>query len=215
MHAELTPDQLALFTYQRAELHPVPPPVDLSEQDRHVDAGARYPRSTPVARYVRARCLTAMRQESTSAAVARVALGGQLVGYQGSVPGIAEEILLTLDAGRPVYLLGGFGGAAHAVLDVLRGQDRPEFTSAWCRQNVTGWSELMGESRRRGEALLTPEELNGRLRAHGAHGLAGCLRNGLSEQENRVLTTALDARHAVELVLRGLQAGLRDSAGTD
>jgi hypothetical protein len=80
---------------------------------------------------------------------------------------------------------------------------------------IVGRGGRIGRARRRGEALLTPEELNGRLRAHGAHGLAGCLRNGLSEQENRDLIAALDARHAVELVLRGLQAGRRDGAGTD
>ena len=41
----------------------------------------------------------------------RVCLGGKTRGYQGSEPGVLEEARLALECGKPLYLLGGFGGA--------------------------------------------------------------------------------------------------------
>ena len=53
---------------------------------------------------------------------ARVLLGGKLSGYMGRYPGIAEEALLSLRAGKPIYLLGGFGGCARALADAVMGR---------------------------------------------------------------------------------------------
>lgn len=57
---------------------------------------------------------------------ARVVLGGRMgiigvVGdaYQGELPGIAEEAILTLEAGKPLIALGAFGGAARDVAIAL------------------------------------------------------------------------------------------------
>ncbi len=41
----------------------------------------------------------------------RVCLGGRTEGYQGREPGVMEEARLALRYGKPVYLMGGFGGA--------------------------------------------------------------------------------------------------------
>ena len=41
---------------------------------------------------------------------ARVVLGGRVEGYKGAMPGIAEETCLSLEAGQPIFVLGGFGG---------------------------------------------------------------------------------------------------------
>ena len=54
--------------------------------------------------------LTTMRQLMRDETDARILLGGRLDGYMGCMPGIAEEALLSLQAGQPVFLLGGFGG---------------------------------------------------------------------------------------------------------
>lgn len=52
---------------------------------------------------------------------ARVALGGKTDNYKGHFPGIAEETLYSLAAGKPVIELAAFGGCAGDVAQVLLG----------------------------------------------------------------------------------------------
>ena len=44
----------------------------------------------------------------------RICLGGITEGYQGAEPGVTEEAKLALIYGKPLYLMGGFGGAARS-----------------------------------------------------------------------------------------------------
>lgn len=41
----------------------------------------------------------------------RICLGGKLDGYEGSMPGIIEEARLAIKLKKPLFLLGGYGGA--------------------------------------------------------------------------------------------------------
>ncbi len=41
----------------------------------------------------------------------RICLGGKIQGYEGKEPGIMEEARLALNNNKPLYLIGGFGGA--------------------------------------------------------------------------------------------------------
>ena len=41
----------------------------------------------------------------------RICMGGKTSGYGGSIPGVMEEAMLALRFGKPLYLMGGFGGA--------------------------------------------------------------------------------------------------------
>jgi hypothetical protein len=59
--------------------------------------------------------LTAMRQRVTVESYARVVLGGRVEGFSGRMPGVAEETLLSLEAGQPLFLIGGFGGCARRI----------------------------------------------------------------------------------------------------
>ena len=45
----------------------------------------------------------------------RVIVGGRLSEYVGAMPGVIEEAALTLREGKPLYVAGGFGGAAAFV----------------------------------------------------------------------------------------------------
>ena len=51
-------------------------------------------------------CLTVMLDPGC-----RVCLGGPTEGYQGREPGVMEEARLALTYRKPLYLMGGFGGA--------------------------------------------------------------------------------------------------------
>lgn len=65
--------------------------------------------------------LTAMRKTVTGMSDARVILGGKRRGFVGTMPGILEEAMLAIDAGKPVFLAGGFGGLAFDLADVVGG----------------------------------------------------------------------------------------------
>ena len=41
----------------------------------------------------------------------RICLGGRTTGYEGNDPGVIEEARLALEFDKPLYLMGGFGGA--------------------------------------------------------------------------------------------------------
>ena len=107
---------------------------------------------------------------------ARVVLGGRIEGYLGSMPGIAEEALLTLQAGRPLYLLGGFGGCARDIAESL---------------------DLVNPLYDPPRAFWDGHEA---FRGFGAD----TLNNGLGIEENRTLARTPHIRQAVALVLRGL-----------
>ncbi|HEY3925398.1 MAG TPA: hypothetical protein VGL75_12625 [Acidothermaceae bacterium] len=50
---------------------------------------------------------------------ARVIVGGQLAATTSRVPGVLEEALLSLRRAQPLFVAGGFGGAAAAVAKAL------------------------------------------------------------------------------------------------
>lgn len=75
------------------------------ETDRHE---APEPETDPLERRKQ---LTALRQYLTKHSQGRLMIGGKRSGYQGYQPGLVEEALLILDAQKPLYLAGGFGGA--------------------------------------------------------------------------------------------------------
>ena len=122
--------------------------------------------------------LTAMRHTMLQETSARVVLGGRIEGYQGSMPGVAEEALLTLQAGKPLYLLGGFGGCARDIAEALHLVD-PLYNPP--RSSWDGH-----EAFRRFDA----DKLN----------------NGLDYEENCTLARTSHIRQAVALVLRGLDS---------
>ena len=119
--------------------------------------------------------LTTMREFMCAETEARVVLGGTLEGYKGAMPGVAEVALLALAAKQKVFLVGGFGGCARAIAEVL-GLAEP-----WAKSHST-W-----EGR---------ERFEGRSDAD--------LNNGLTHAENRSLASTPDIDQAITLVMTGL-----------
>src|SRR5207247_1977966 len=93
-----------------------PPPADLG-----IDPAVFTTPDDPLGRYAWARSLTVMREEMNKKTSARVILGGQVTGFKGKYPGLLEEALFALRSGKPVYLVGGFGGCTRAIVDALKG----------------------------------------------------------------------------------------------
>lgn len=157
--------------------------------------------------FVRARCLTAMRIAMNEKLHARIIVGGRLAGYSGRMPGTIEEASLALRESIPLFIVGGFGGAAGLLTDLVAGQALEE-----CLERV--------ERRPDGGALDTsyaaagiPLENAPRETLELFHRLdVARLANGLSADENHALMTSVHAPEVLALILRGLRQVYRAAA---
>ena len=91
-------------------------------------------------------------------------------------PGIAEEALFTLQVHRPLYIVGGFGGCARDIAEML------EMIEPLHSLSRPPWES---------------HEAFAPYRVHS-------LNNGLTYDENRTLAKTPHIRQAVGLILRGL-----------
>ncbi len=137
-------------------------------------------------------------------------------GYIGRYPGVVEEAWRMLMAEKPVYVVGGFGGAAGMVAQLMLDRDEQYFPKnlsddTWLR--LPGFLELINsidkspyhdlvglplssdalaeQIRMQGRALLSDEDTAKR-------------RNGLSIADNLTLLTTRDPLTVASLVFRGL-----------
>lgn len=124
--------------------------------------------------------LTAMRKTMCGESDARILLGGRVQGYKGSMPGIAEEALLSFQSKQPIYLIGGYGGCTRDIAIDLGLLDS------------TADSEICWEGREQFDQFSIDD-----------------LSNGLTEEENRVLARTPRINQVIELILRGLERSRR------
>lgn len=100
--------------------------VLLDREGRPIDRTRWSDRPGPDPTLPAAHALTTMRRYVTTHTDARVLVGGKLAGSTGRGPGVVEEAEMSVAAGQPLYVAGGFGGAAAAVARVL-GRDDQEW----------------------------------------------------------------------------------------
>jgi len=140
---------------------------------------------------------------------ARIVLGGKTKDFSGFVPGIFEEALVMLENKRPLYILGGFGGAAEILARTLLGQDPQELDVSWQEgatphlktlRSLSDSRPLPSGVRPTGESLRALRE---RLQL-ARPTLSTSLNTGLEEAETKELLTTRDMRRAVQLVFKGL-----------
>ena len=146
--------------------------------------------------------------------VARFAIGGatDAKSIGGRFPGVAEEIMLTLALGKPIYLSGGFGGAS-AELGPLLGLSEPSSGAPPASLEMSRFDPGQVAELAKASHLLRPpplldlplgpEELVRFLQTR-ALGSAGWPENGLTFQENRQLFRATSPTEVTALVLLGL-----------
>lgn len=65
------------------------------------------------------RALSGLRHYMTAETQGRIIIGGKRSGFQGTMPGVVEEALFALEAGQPLYVAGGFGGAAIDIVGAI------------------------------------------------------------------------------------------------
>lgn len=160
---------------------------------------------------------------------ARIVVGGKVLGSSGIMPGVFEEALTTLEAPKstPLFVLGGFGGAAAVLADALGSPtDKPlppEFDRAHYvkpehgRESSYVLLEQAFEKHDRQKRFPRPEErlraLRDRIR-QGRANLKEFLHNGLENHENQRLfdtADAAEAAHYIHLALVRRACQLRES----
>lgn len=142
----------------------------------------------PVDRETEKLSLTTARQVIAANVDGQVVLGGKRADFRGRMPGVIEETILTMLARKPVFLAGGFGGAA-GDMAVALGLD-PE-----------NWLRLDGPS--------NPYLAELQAVAEEVRWVAGD--NGLTEDENHRLAITYRASEVAYLIVTGLSRLSRTS----
>lgn len=211
-----------LSVNKRAELRsvaqtielPRPEGIDETLHQDFVENPAYFPADkSALHRFAWARGMSAMREFQAdvlrSKIVARVVLGGSFGPspggkpvsnwYAGRVPGVLEEIMLSVKAEQPIFLVGAYGGVARLVIDLLQGKEREEATWAY-QQRAPHAAEMRDIYNQRGLEWLDYPEMISILRRKGIAGMNPLL----TTVEHEMLFETVDPRQIVELVLTGL-----------
>ena len=141
-----------------------------------------------------ARSLTKMREEMENDVDARIILGGRLTGFKGKYAGIIEEFLIASQKNHPIYLIGGFGGAAKAIVDIREGKDVDLLTLAEENPSYTGFLTYYNDnnSDKIDYSSIKKQIIN------------YTFNNGLTPEENDTLFRTTNILEIVSLILKGL-----------
>jgi len=148
------------------------------------------------------------RLKTSEASVARFVVAGATKAHLGRFPGIAEEVMLALALGKPVYVAGGFGGAALDVgsllgLGSLRTGEIPVSLKPDPREDTL---KTIADKLQPGPWTTLPvtcAELAFFLKEHAIDG-SRWPDNGLTVSENRLLFTSEDPEEVAHVVTKGL-----------
>lgn len=103
----------------------------------------------------RADKLTLLRRELARIADVRICAGGKTRDFQGRMPGVLEEAMLTINEDRPVFAAGLFGGATDLVIEGLSGGSIAPRNRRFSQQYL---AEIKSLGRTRHQALTDEEE---------------------------------------------------------
>lgn len=136
-----------------------------------------------------------MRSQMAQHTFARIIVGGKVSGFCGYMPGIAEEFQICSKLGQPIYLIGGFGGVAQILTEIIEHKATSDKLKAKALEKAS-YGELYSYCESNGKHIdyeyfntLAVESLN----------------NGLTPEQNYRLFHSVDIIEIVSLVLLGLK----------
>jgi len=153
-------------------------------------------------RYHFAECFSDMRLQMAKVCDARIVVGGKQNDFTGYFPGIVEEALYSLKVGKPVYLLGGFGGATKSIIEMISGNRPIQMTNEYqfnsdfliaFREYSFGMTNVITDYDYLFEffSRYTLDEIS--------------RNNGLSVEENQILFESVNIHEIVFLIIKGLK----------
>lgn len=156
--------------------------------------------NSPENSFLWAKSLTKMRLQMEEDVDARILLGGPTYGYKGRYSGIIEEFIISQAKEHPIYLLGGFGGASTAIVDIIEGT-LPETYLFGEAEKDSSYTDFLKYYNKKEN--IDPINYTKVYKGIRDNGIAG-LRNGLNNEENRLLFHSTNVLEIVALILKGL-----------
>jgi len=170
-----------------------------------------------------------MRQAMVKRTHARIAIGGNGEprlkengdGYGGRYPGVVEEAWRSLEAQQPLYVVGGFGGAAAMVAELLEDRPVPKRLkdATWLAHDFFREKAIAIDDDPFRMQLALPQTMDDLAEAVKTVGLpllssdeAAISWNGLTVAENRTLFWSRDTVLITSLVMKGLLKVTREKA---
>ena len=147
--------------------------------------------------YVWSKSLTYMREKMISDCDIRICAGGKSLGYKGCMPGVLEEIKISLEYKKPLFLIGGLGGITGKVCKfIMTGEISEELTQCWQIANNEKYNDLVREY----ESHKTAIDYSWIERIS-----IDSLNNGLTMEENLKLFTTPFADEIIYLISKGIR----------
>lgn len=187
------------FVKQQVEPIVIEIPAHLGQ----VDKNRRYEPFHNIAdRYIFSECFSDMRKIMAQNSHARILLGGKQSKFLGYLPGIIEEAYYSLKANKPVYIIGGFGGAAKSLSKVICGEVPKEFSNEFHYDNPF----IQEFEKSYSDKASVPIDYNKLMDFFNQFTLDRYSEmNGLSIDENIVLFESQNIHEIVFLIMKGLK----------
>lgn len=161
--------------------------------------------TSAVKKYAWSFAMTKMRKTSIDLTKARIVIGGRLEGYSGLVSGMLEETYLSIKSKQPVYIIGGFGGVAGLISDLLLQIDRQEVSNSWVKEHILFYDETIAKYKETNTEFISSQEMANFIKESGKLGLDKVLNNGLTHDENLFLLSAQQSNSIISLIYKGLK----------
>ena len=191
LYNDLTKEKEADYLASRIELKRAKPGVAVLSDE--VDQYIPYVLSEE-SKIKWATSLTQMRTDSISESAARIAAGGKSQGFSGFMPGIAEEFMIAYQSKKPIFLIGGFGGCAHMLADILEHKANAQMMYDVAVQNVE-YRDFIAYSEAKGYKI--DYGFFDKITTDGLH-------DGLEPDDRIRLFHSVDIIEIVSLILKGL-----------
>lgn len=153
-------------------------------------------------RYTYSECFKQMRTQMAKDSVARILVGGKSTNYLGYIPGVIEEALLTLRENKPVYLVGGLGGATLQLINLIKGKEVKELTNE--TQYKSDFLKSFQEFVKNKCEYSDFENLKLEFQKYDLNKLSEL--NKLSVEENEILFFSKNIHEIVYLLMKGLKS---------
>lgn len=201
IYLNLTRTHEAEFEYSRVSLVKVDAPDECLPETKTKFVAPISPENS----FLWAKSLTKMREQMEAHVNARIILGGRTYGFKGKYAGIIEEFIISNRSAHPLYLLGGFGGATKAIVDILEGVASDSYLLDQA-MNDSSYFDFLNHHNE--NEKIFPIDYTAIFNEISSCGISG-LNNGLSEDENQILFHSTNVLEIVALVLKGLNNKLK------
>lgn len=153
-------------------------------------------------RFLISECLTDMRIRMAKESDARILVGGKQKKHIGYLPGIFEEAYQTLKHNKPIYLVGGFGGATKSIISAIKGERNIALTNDF-QFDTEFLKAFRNFAVPKASIKVDLDYYYDFFSGHTVESLAK--QNGLTPEENKILFESNNIHELVFLILKGLQ----------